>query len=136
MRPLIVIRRTPKIDFMAWHKVGFGLSILLTLSSIVLFLTVGLNYGIDFVGGTLIEVRSTTGPANLAEMRQKLDGLHIGEASLQGFGPPTDVLIRLPRQSGGDAAQEQLGAAAHAMDCHAGCRCPKASKRCAHEPSS
>ena len=89
MRPLIVIRRTPKIDFMVWHKFGFALSLLLTLSSIVLFLTVGLNYGIDFVGGTLIEVRSTTGPANLGEMRQKLDALHLGEASLQGFGPPT-----------------------------------------------
>src|SRR6266436_6988343 len=108
MRPLIVIRRTPNIDFMAWHNIGFALSLLLTLSSIVLFLTVGLNYGIDFVGGTLIEVRSTSGPANLAEMRQKLDALHIGDASLQGFGPPTDVLIRLPRQPGGDAAQEKV----------------------------
>src|SRR5437879_1469140 len=108
MRPLIVIRQTPKIDFMAWHKLGFALSLLLTLSSIVLFLTVGLNYGIDFVGGTLIEVRSTSGPADLAEMRQKLDALHIGDASLQGFGPPTDVLIRLPRQPGGDAAQEKV----------------------------
>src|SRR5215813_1868034 len=108
MRPLIVIRRTPKIDFMAWHKLGFAFSLLLTLSSVVLFSTIGLNYGIDFIGGTLIEVRATTGPANLAEMRQKLDALHIGEASLQGFGPPTDVLIRLPRQPGGDAAQEQV----------------------------
>ena len=108
MRPLIVIRRTPKIDFMAWHKFGFAFSLLLTLSSIVLFLTVGLNYGIDFVGGTLIEVRSTSGPADLAAMRQKLDALRIGDASLQGFGPPTDVLIRLPRQPGGDAAQEKV----------------------------
>jgi len=107
MRPLIVIRRTPKIDFMAWHKVGFALSMLLTVSSIVLFSTIGLNYGIDFIGGTLIEVRVTPGPADLADMRQKLDALHIGEPSLQGFGPPTDVLIRLPRQPGGDAAQEQ-----------------------------
>src|SRR6516162_11706207 len=107
MRPLIVIRRTPNIDFMAWHKLGFAFSLLLTLSSIVLFLTVGLNYGIDFVGGTLIEVRVSSGPANLAEMRSKLDALNIGEASLQGFGPPTDVLIRLPRQPGGDAEQEQ-----------------------------
>ncbi|MBV9152719.1 MAG: protein translocase subunit SecF, partial [Alphaproteobacteria bacterium] len=48
-----------------------------------------------------------TGPANLADMRAKLDALHLGEPSLQGFGPPTDVLIRLPRQPGGDAAQEQ-----------------------------
>src|SRR5215472_8474909 len=113
MRPLIVIRRTPKIDFMAWHKAGFALSLLLTLSSVVLFLTVGLNYGIDFVGGTLIEVRVTSGPADLGDMRQKLDALHIGEPSLQGFGPPTDVLIRLPRQPGGDAAQEQAVKLAH-----------------------
>jgi preprotein translocase subunit SecF len=108
MRPLITIRHTPKIDFMAWHKLGFALSLLLTLASIVLFSTVGLNYGIDFKGGTLIEVRVTSGPADLADMRKKLDALHLGEASLQGFGPPTDVLIRLPRQPGGDAAQEQV----------------------------
>src|SRR3954451_2763190 len=107
MRPLIAIRHTPKIDFMAWHKLGFALSLLLTLASIVLFSTVGLNYGIDFKGGTLIEVRVTSGPADLADMRQKLDALHIGEPSLQGFGPPTDVLIRLPRQPGGDAEQEK-----------------------------
>src|SRR5437762_12645913 len=107
MRPLIVIRRTPNIDFMAWHKAGFALSLLLTLSSIVLFLTVGLNYGIDFVGGPLIEVRSTTGPADLAEMRQKLDALHTRDASLQGSGPPTDVLIRPPPQPGRDAPQGQ-----------------------------
>jgi len=107
MRPLIVIRRTPKIDFMAWHKLGFALSLVLTLSSIGLFSTIGLNYGIDFIGGTLIEVRSSAGPADLGEMRQKLDALHLGEPSLQGFGPPTDVLIRLPRQPGGDAAQER-----------------------------
>jgi len=108
MRPLIAIRHTPKIDFMAWHKLGFALSVLLTLASIVLFSTVGLNYGIDFKGGTLIEVRVTSGLADLADMRKKLDALHLGEASLQGFGPPTDVLIRLPRQPGGDAAQEQV----------------------------
>jgi preprotein translocase subunit SecF len=107
MRPLIVIRRTPKIDFMAWHKFGFAFSLLLTLSSIVLFVTQGLNYGIDFVGGTLLQVRVSPGPADLALMRHKLDALHLGEASLQGFGPPTDVLIRLPRQPGGDAAQEE-----------------------------
>ena len=53
MRPLIVIRRTPKIDFMGWHKIGFALSGLLTIGSIVLFLTVGLNYGIDFTGGSI-----------------------------------------------------------------------------------
>ena len=104
MRPLIVIRRIPNIDFMGWHKVGFALSAVLTIGSIVLFLTQGLNYGIDFSGGTLIEAR-TQGPADLAKMRSTLDGLGLGEVSLQGFGSPDDVLIRVPRQPGDDKAQ-------------------------------
>jgi preprotein translocase SecF subunit len=107
MRPLIVIRRLPKIDFMRWHRLGFALSILLGAVSIGLFGTVGLNYGIDFKGGVLVEARVTSGPADLAAMRAKIDGLHIGEASLQGFGSPNDVLIRLPQQGGGDAGQEK-----------------------------
>jgi preprotein translocase subunit SecF len=105
IRPLIVIRRVPKIDFMRWHLYGFAFSILLGVVSIGLFLTVGLNLGIDFKGGLLIEAR-TQGPADLAGMRAKIDALHIGEASLQGFGAPDEVLIRLPLQNGGDAAQE------------------------------
>src|SRR4051812_50085173 len=84
MRPLIVIRRVPKIDFMRWHLLGFVLSAMLSIVTIVVFLTVGLNYGIDFTGGTLIEVRTTNGPADLAAMRTKLDALHVGEPSLQG----------------------------------------------------
>lgn len=104
MRPLIVIRHVPRIDFMRWHVFGFAFSALLSVVTIVLFLAAGLNYGIDFIGGTLIEAR-TTGPADLAQMRSKLDSLHLGEASLQQFGGPSDVLIRLPQQTGGDAAQ-------------------------------
>src|SRR3984893_3607145 len=118
MRPLIVIRRVPKIDFMRWHLLGFAFSVALTALTIGLFLTVGLNYGIDFTGGTLIEVRVTTGPADLAAMRAKLDALHIGEPTLQGYvdkttaecaaSPPACVLSRLPQQPGGDAAQMQV----------------------------
>ena len=106
-KPLIVIRHVPKIDFMRWHLFGFAFSLALTALTIGLFLTVGLNYGIDFVGGTLIEAKTTNGPADLAAMRAKLDALHLGEASLQQFGSPDDVLIRLPQQPGGDAAQMQ-----------------------------
>ena len=81
-RPLIVIKRIPNIDFMGLHKLGFALSIVLTLASVVLFLTVGLNYGIDFSGGVLVEAR-TQGPADLGAMRTKLDGLGLGQVSLQ-----------------------------------------------------
>ncbi|HZL58222.1 MAG TPA: protein translocase subunit SecF [Stellaceae bacterium] len=105
MRPLIIIRKIPSIDFMGLHKLGFIFSGLLTAASIVLFLTMGLNYGIDFSGGIIIEAR-TQGPADLAAMRAKLDSLGIGEISLQGFGSPDDVLIRVPRQPGDGKAQE------------------------------
>lgn len=105
MKPLIVIRHVPKIDFMRWHVVAFAVSGLLTVLTVALYLTVGLNYGIDFRGGMLIEARATSGPANLAEMRAKLDALGLGEVSLQQFGTPSDVLIRMAEQPGGDAAQ-------------------------------
>jgi preprotein translocase subunit SecF len=105
VRPLITIKRVPTIDFMRWHIHGFIFSGLLTVLTAVLMLTTGLNYGIDFLGGTLIEARTTAGPAKLAEMRAKLDALNLGEVSLQEFGSPSDVLIRMPQQPGGDAAQ-------------------------------
>lgn len=107
MRPLIVIRRTPAIDFMRWHKFGMAFSCVLGALSIGLFIAFGLNYGIDFKGGTVIEARVIGGPANLAAMRAKLDALNVGQASLQGFGGPSDVLIRLPQQPGGDAGQQR-----------------------------
>jgi preprotein translocase SecF subunit len=106
MRPLIVIRHVPKIDFMRWRFFGFAFSLALTALTIGLFFSVGLNYGIDFVGGTQIEAQ-TKGPADLGAMRAGIDALNLGQASLQQFGSPDDVLIRLPQQPGGDTAQMQ-----------------------------
>ena len=105
MRPLITIRRIPNINFMGMRQVGFALSLILTIASIALFFTRGLNYGIDFSGGTIIEVRSTTGPADLNTMRADLDSLGLRDVTLQNFGGPDDVLIRLQEQS--DKTQEQ-----------------------------
>ena len=105
MRPLIIIRRIPNIDFMGWHKLGFAFSGLLSIVSIIAFLMLGLNYGIDFSGGTLIEARTNGGPADLAKMRSTLNGLGLGEVSLQNFGGPNDVLIRVARQPGDDRQQ-------------------------------
>ena len=56
--------------------------------AIVLYFIHGLNFGIDFVGGTLIEVQAKAGPADLAEMRATLDGLGLGDVQLQQFGAP------------------------------------------------
>ena len=105
MRPLRMVPDGTRISFMRWRYVGLGLSIFGFVASIVLILTMGLNFGIDFRGGILVEVR-TEGPANLEAMRSTLGGLGLGEISLQEFGQDTDVLIRIQRQEGGDAEQQ------------------------------
>jgi preprotein translocase subunit SecF/SecD/SecF fusion protein len=74
--------------------------------SLLLFGVKGLNYGVDFKGGSLLEVQSTTGPADLASMRDKLNKLGVGAVQIQTFGAPTEVLIRVEQQPGGDAEQQ------------------------------
>ncbi len=113
---LRLVRSNTNIGFMRMRLPAMAFSALLVLGSVAAFLFQGLNYGIDFVGGTLIEVR-TEGPADVAAMRSRLDPQHFGEVSLQSFGSENDVLIRIERQSdveGEDAAltaavQQALG---------------------------
>lgn len=92
-------------SFMKYRMAAFALSAVLALASAGLFFGVGLNRGIDFEGGILIEV-ATEGPADLAEMRDTLGGLGLGEVALQEFGAANDVLIRVERQPGEAEAQE------------------------------
>ena len=106
MRLLRIVPDDTKFDFMRFRRISFPASALLSMLAIFLFFYHGLNFGIDFVGGTLMEVQSKSGPANLAQMRTTLNGLGLGEVQLQQFGAPTDVLIRLAEQPGGDAAQQ------------------------------
>jgi preprotein translocase subunit SecF len=106
MRPLFVfLKKPPKVPFVSLRRIGFAVSIVLTLASVVLVATRGLNFGIDFRGGIVMEVQNPKGPANLEGMRAVLNGLGLGDVALQTFGTPNDVLIRLPRQPGGDAEQ-------------------------------
>ena len=103
---LQLIRPDTKIQFIARHKAFFVLSIALVLSALALFVVRGLNYGIDFQGGILLEVK-TNGPADVGGMRSTLTGLNLGEVQLQEFGAADDVLIRLQKQEGGEEAQQQ-----------------------------
>ncbi len=96
-----------RFDFMRFRRISFPISALLSIAAIVLFFTHGLNFGIDFRGGTLLEVQQKAGPADIATMRTTLSALDLGEVQLQQFGGPSDVLIRIAEQPGGDAAQQE-----------------------------
>ncbi|MDX2259678.1 MAG: protein translocase subunit SecF [Hyphomicrobiaceae bacterium] len=95
-----------RLKFMRYKELCFGLSVVAMLGSLLLFFTMGLNYGVDFKGGSLIEVRSTSGPADVSALRTKLGGLGLGSVQIQGLGEPTDVLIRIEQQPGGEAVQQ------------------------------
>ncbi len=94
------------IPFIQQHILAFVVSSLLAVGSLVMFAGPGLNLGIDFEGGILIEV-GTEQPANLGDMRNALSGAGLGEVALQEFGSPTEVLIRIERQQGGEKAQQE-----------------------------
>jgi preprotein translocase subunit SecF len=94
------------IKFVERKKLFFAFSIFLIIASVVLFLGKGLDYGIDFKGGIMLDVK-TSGAADISEMRQTISALDLGDVSLQEFGSPDDVLIRLQRQDGGEKAQQE-----------------------------
>ncbi|MBT6123049.1 MAG: protein translocase subunit SecF [Candidatus Puniceispirillum sp.] len=102
---LKLVKNDTNFDFLKLQKMTMVLSIFLVLASIGLFATVGLNLGIDFKGGILLEARNNTGPADISKVRNDLDTLKLGDVSLQGFGTETDVLIRIQRQEGDEKAQ-------------------------------
>jgi preprotein translocase subunit SecF len=106
MKLLRIVPDDTKFDFMRFRRISFPISALMSILAITLYFTHGLNFGIDFKGGLLIEVQTKAGPADLATMRSTLAGLGLGEVQLQQFGAPDDVLIRVAEQPGGDAAQQ------------------------------
>ena len=107
MKGLHLIPLDTTADFIGKRMIAFMFSAILMVGSIVLIATNGLNFGIDFTGGTVIEVRTPVVP-DLQLLRTELNELGLGNISLQEFGQPDDLLIRLPEQEGG--AQEAIQA--------------------------
>ncbi|APG89890.1 protein translocase subunit SecD [Sinorhizobium americanum] len=97
----------PTFSFMKRRYQAIGFSAFLSISSVILFFTPGLNYGIDFIGGIQVEAVSKD-KIDLPTLRHGLEELNLGEVALQDFGGGQSVLIRVQRQPGGE--QEQTAA--------------------------
>lgn len=94
------------IPFMAIRRYVFMISAAVSLASLIGFATVGMSLGIDFTGGSIIEVKSRAGDADISDIRTRLSELNLGEVQAQGFGDPQSVLIRIQAQEGGENAEQ------------------------------
>ena len=109
MWTLKLVPAETKVDFIRLHITSFIVSISLVIASLGLFFTQGLNFGIDFKGGTLIEI-GTNGPADIAGLRNVIGNLDLGEVQIQEFGSPEDVLIRVGEKANATDNAENLSA--------------------------
>ncbi|QAY77633.1 protein translocase subunit SecF [Sphingosinicella sp. BN140058] len=107
MRLLKLVPDNTNFDFMRWRNVALVLSIIVTVASIALVAVRGLNLGVDFVGGQMINVTfSRTAP--IEEVRETVEGLNVGDASIQEFGDPKTITIRMGLPDGGDDAAAKV----------------------------
>jgi len=104
MRLINLIPTGTTVRFLHFRKAALIFSLITCVASVGLFAFKGLNFGIDFRGGILLEIR-TPEPADMRVIRDRISGLNLGHFELQEFGQNTDILIRIERQPG--AAPEQ-----------------------------
>jgi preprotein translocase subunit SecF len=90
---------------MRLRRFSFPLSALISVATAIVLMTVGLNFGIDFKGGTLMEIQAKSGQANVAQIRQTAESFGFGDVEVQEFGTTGEVSLRFPIQAGGEAAQ-------------------------------
>lgn len=100
------IPENTRIPFMRWRMFAFTFSAAASVLAAVLFFTVQMNMGIDFRGGSIVEVQSRGEVADAGDVRARLSNLNLGEVQVQEFGSPRELLIRIGTQEGGDNAEQ------------------------------
>ncbi len=106
MKLLRLAPENTKFGFMRFRRVSYPLSAALSIASVLLFLFVGMNFGIDFAGGTQVDIRAKSGEAHIADIRAKAESLGLGPVEVQRIGSESDVLLRLNVQPGGESGQQ------------------------------
>ncbi|TLX12191.1 protein translocase subunit SecDF [Rhizobium sp. MHM7A] len=94
------------VRFMGIRRYVFTASAVISLIAMAAFATVGLQLGIDFTGGSLIEVTAKQGSADIADLRLRLDDLNLGEVSVEPTGGRSNARIRIASQGGGENAEQ------------------------------
>lgn len=107
MRLLKLVPDDTNIGFLRWRNIAVGLSVVMILASIALVVIRGLNFGVDFAGGLMMEVRFEQ-EARLDELRSTVNSAGAGSASIQTFGDANTVSIRLPLPPGDEAAVQRV----------------------------
>jgi preprotein translocase subunit SecF len=108
VRLLRIIPDGTKFRFIRFRRFSFPFSAALSFLTVMLFLNIGLHFGIDFTGGTLLELQARSGAADVAAVRAAAQALNVGEVEVQEFGTQGGVSLRFPVQPGGEAAQSTL----------------------------
>ncbi len=94
-----LVPETTRISFMNLRRGPLVGSALACLAAVAFALSLGLNFGIDFRGGTMLEIQ-TEQPADLAEIRSTVAAMDLGDVAVQSFGSERDVLVRVEEQAG------------------------------------
>ncbi len=95
-----------KIPFLRFRKLCLIISGAMATASIVALVVLGLNFGIDFKGGTLMEVQTNAAVADISAIRKKVGSTGLSDVQIQEFGEPNEVLIRVGQQAGGEEVQQ------------------------------
>jgi preprotein translocase subunit SecF len=105
LKLLELVPPNTKIDFFGHRFYAMLASFIILGGSTLMLTTKGLNFGIDFVGGTIIEIKTETAP-DLPHLREVLKELHLGDISIQEFGAADNLMIRMPQQEGDAEVQK------------------------------